>query len=304
MFYQEHGKRFRRKHLESQKKVAEEKGDKEAFSRICTIIQREHQQNFWRRLNFVTGKKRTWRATTIQVQDQRCTIVKCNTQDSVEQSIFQEVYEKRYTLAGEAPICNGTIFGEFGYTANTPASRAVLDGTYVAPADSDMATSELFAEIAAIRRLIPKNTVSAVITPEQWSQYWMTVNEETSSSESGLHFGHYIVGGQSNIINHYHTARVSVTLAHAIVLEWWSRGLSVMLEKTLGVTLVTKLRAILLMEEDFNTTNKIIYGSRMINTARRHHLIPEEIFSKKIKRPTMEPCVSHCSTTLHTRQEY
>jgi hypothetical protein len=55
-----------------------------------------------------------------------------------------------------------------------------------------------------------------------------------------------------------------------------------MLEKTVGVTLVTKLRAILLMEGDFNATNKIVYGSRMIKTARRHHLIPEEIFSKKL----------------------
>jgi hypothetical protein len=34
-----------------------------------------------------------------------------------------------------------------------------------------------------------------------------------------------------------------------------------MLKKTLGVTLVTKLRAILLMEVDFNATNKIIYGN-------------------------------------------
>ncbi len=49
-----------------------------------------------------------------------------------------------------------------------------------------------------------------------------------------------------------------VILAHAIQLERWSRGLSVMLEKTLEVTLVTKLRAILLMEVDFNASNKII----------------------------------------------
>ncbi len=70
--------------------------------------------------------------------------------------IFSEVHKKRYTLAGEAPICNGALFQEFGYTASTPASKAVLDGTYVAPADSDSAAKELFAEIAAIWKLIPK----------------------------------------------------------------------------------------------------------------------------------------------------
>jgi hypothetical protein len=95
--------------------------------------------------------------------------------------------------------------------------------------------------------------------------------------ESGLHFGHYVVGSASDIISYYHAARVTTVIAHAIQLEWWSRGLLVMLEKTLGVTLVTKLRAILLMEADFNAINKIIYGSRMMEKARESNLMPEEI---------------------------
>jgi hypothetical protein len=90
------------------------------------------------------------------------------------------------------------------------------------------------------------------------------VNKETSSYKSGIHFGHYIAGIKSIIISHYHAARVSVTLAHAIQLERWSQGLSVMLKKTLGVMLVTKLRAILLMEGDFNATNKMVYGMGML----------------------------------------
>ena len=149
------------------------------------------------------------------------------------------------------------------------------------PPESDLATAELFAEIAKIRALIPKDSVSIKITPSQWKRYWQVVNEETSSSESGLHFGHYKVGRLSDIIAHNHAARVTVTLAHAIQLERWSCGLSVMLEKTLGVTLLTKLRAILLMEADFNATNKIVYRDRMMQNARKHNLMPEETFSEK-----------------------
>ena len=48
-----------------------------------------------------------------------------------------------------------------------------------------------------------------------------------------------------------------------------------------GVRLVSKLRAILLMEADFNTTNKEVYSIRMMDNVRRYNLIPEEIFSKK-----------------------
>ena len=48
VLYREHGKRFRRKHLEERKRVAKENDDKEAFASISAIIQREHQRDFWR----------------------------------------------------------------------------------------------------------------------------------------------------------------------------------------------------------------------------------------------------------------
>jgi hypothetical protein len=150
-FYQEHRKRFRLKHLEHRKRIAEEQDDEEAFKKISAIIQREHQRDFCRRLNFVTGKKRMQSATTIQVEGIDGTISERNMQETVESTIFSEVHEKRYTLAGEAPICNGALFQDFGYTAGTPALRAMLDSTYVAPTDSDNTTKELFTEIAAIQ---------------------------------------------------------------------------------------------------------------------------------------------------------
>jgi hypothetical protein len=54
-----------------------------------------------------------------------------------------------------------------------------------------------------------------------------------------------------------------------------------MLEKTAGCALITKLWSILLMEADFNAINKIIYGSRMLQTVREYELIPEEIYSER-----------------------
>jgi hypothetical protein len=70
VFYQEHGKRFQRKHLETRKRVAQEEEDEEALNKICAIIQQEQQRDFWRKLNYVTGKKRTRSATSIQVEAQ------------------------------------------------------------------------------------------------------------------------------------------------------------------------------------------------------------------------------------------
>ncbi len=76
-----------------------------------------------------------------------------------------EVHDKQYTLAKEAPICSGRLFDDFEYVANTPASRAILDGTYQVPPNLDIATRELFDKIAAIRRIIPKDLAPITITP-------------------------------------------------------------------------------------------------------------------------------------------
>ena len=54
-----------------------------------------------------------------------------------------------------------------------------------------------------------------------------------------------------------------------------------MLEKIPGCHLVTKLLSILLMEVDFNCTNKIIYGNRMLESARQHGYMPDKFFSEK-----------------------
>ncbi len=156
-FYQENGKRFRLKHLNERMHLAQERNDEIAFKRKGAIIQRERQRSFWQRLNYVTGKKQTHSATTVQVEEQLGLVSESTTKDAVKDAIFTEVHDKQHMLAKEAPICSGKLFNDFGYVANTPASRAVLDGTYQAPTDSDSATKELFAEIAAIRSLSPKS---------------------------------------------------------------------------------------------------------------------------------------------------
>ncbi len=110
---------------------------------------------------------------------------------------------------------------------------------------------------------------------------WKRVKEDMSSSQSGLHFGNYIAGADCKCISQFHALNISLALKNGFALERWINGLSVMLKKMFGVRLVSKLRAILLMEADFNTINKEVYGVRMLDEARKCKLIPEEIFSEK-----------------------
>ena len=54
-----------------------------------------------------------------------------------------------------------------------------------------------------------------------------------------------------------------------------------LLEKELGVALVDKLRAILLMEGDFNFFNKWLFRHEAVNRLYKIGYVPEDQYSKK-----------------------
>jgi len=84
-----------------------------------------------------------------------------------------------------------------------------------------------------------------------------------------------------NYILQFDALRVLLALKKGIALEWCSNGLLIMLDKKFSVMLVSKLRAILLMEADFNAMNKEVYGVWMMDNACKYKLILEEIISKQ-----------------------
>ncbi len=56
-----------------------------------------------------------------------------------------------------------------------------------------------------------------------------------------------------------------------------------MLQKMFGCSLITKLRAILLMEANSNCSTKTVFGIRMLEKARTNNLMRKEVFSKRNK---------------------
>ena len=78
-----------------------------------------------------------------------------------------------------------------------------------------------------------------------------------------------------------HAAYLTACVRKGIPLKRWGVGLTVLLEKIIGNNFVHKLRAICLLEADFNWINKMIFAKRMIGMALERRLIPGECFSKR-----------------------
>jgi exonuclease III len=279
-YYRRNGRQYRARHLQDRLAVAQEEENAEAERQILGIIKREKERAFWRRLRYAMASKSGGSVRSVQVEDAEGNIEVFSSQDEVHEAIWSNIHRKRFYLAEEAPICNGRLREVFGYNADSIAGDEVLEGTYWYEPDFDESTREICDELTAIRDLILADSVSDIIRRGEWGNFWARAREETSSSESGLHFSHYKAGAVSPLISHYHSVKASVTLKTGYGLERWSRGMSVMLEKVPGCQLISKLRSILLMEADFNCGNKIIYGTRMLNNVRKYGLMPDEVFSE------------------------
>jgi hypothetical protein len=120
-----------------------------------------------------------------------------------------------------------------------------------------------------------------VIMPEGFKSFWQKVNEFTSSSMSGVHYGHCKAAIQDDTILAALALQLTVVARSGIPPESWSVGLQVMLEKIAGVCLVEKLRAIQLYEADFNCYNQFIFGRHTMQTLTESGQIPEELFTLK-----------------------
>ena len=203
---------------------------------------------------------------------------------------------KRFYHAEEAPIRQGQLRQDVGYNSATLTDVLILDRSYIYPEEFDQATKELCIECALIRKIIPENSVKIKMTKDNFILHWKKAKEETSSSYSGLHFGHYKVGTASAYISHFHALKATLIMHHGIVLERWAQGLSVMLQKLYGCSLITKLCSILLMEADFNGAKMLVFGSLMLEKVRRNG-------HEQTRWPMMAPLQKYLPMTSYGRQD-
>jgi hypothetical protein len=102
--------------------------------------------------------------------------------------------------------------------------------------------------------------IATKISTADFQQYWKRVDERTSSLFSGVTFSHYKAVASHSMLSAMHAAYLTVCAQRSIPLACWGINLIVLLEKIVGNNFIHKLRAICLLEADFNWINKIIFA--------------------------------------------
>jgi hypothetical protein len=199
--------------------IPKEEGREEAMAQILAIIKCKQDQSFWQQLNYMCKKTKTGSPPSVQVPGINDLVVEHVTQPSDQETICSNIHYKCHYLAEEAPVCQGHLCKEPGYKRVLDTAHTILAETYVNPEDFDEATKELFRECALIRQIVPQDSNGIKITKEDHRGHWRKTKEETLSSKSSIHFGHYMAGSLSVYVDHFHALKATLLLHHGLVLD-------------------------------------------------------------------------------------
>ena len=181
----------------------------EEAKRVKDMLRNEAQKKEWAGIKRSMGNGGSGAVTEVDKPLEDGSSEQCTTKETVEEAIGLEI-KQRFNRADIAPICQGALFDLLGYGANTVTAVKILEGTFVPPIDTDGPTVTLLEEIAKIWKEMGKGEVDIVVTEEDFQHYWRRVKERTSSSYSGLHFGHYKAAAHSDYLSRIHALKVSL----------------------------------------------------------------------------------------------
>jgi hypothetical protein len=222
-------------------------------------------------------------------------------QEDVKNAILQEC-KIQFSLAHSAPIMTTLLGKQLQYLFDESLAQAIITGTYKIPSDIDPATKLILEEIGKLGvKLVNEEGTEIIITPEDFQRFWNRVGEFTSSSMSGVHYGHYKAASQCDIRTKILAQQLTVVARSGISPESWSIGLQVMLEKIAGVCLVKKLHVIQLYEANFNSTTNLSLGRQQWTYSTVLATCPRSFSPKKEAQVKMQSSTRLSWPTSHNK---
>jgi hypothetical protein len=266
-------------HLLDLQKAADDRGDSVWSGIILEILTWEQERKKWQRINNTTQPLQGGNSLSVCMQSGSVTET-YDTEDEVVGHTSDHL-SKRFCLAYSAPCYCGKLFDDLGFTGYTEGTQQILEGTYDFPPDTNIWMKKILQEAHYTFFHMSGTKIAIFVTTEDFQDFWRRVNEGTSSSFSGITFLHYKAAASNPMLSAMHTAYLTVCARRGLPLAQWGIGLTMLLEKVAGNNFIHKLRAICLLEADFNWINKIIFAKQMIGLALANNLIPGKCFSRK-----------------------
>ena len=247
-----------------------------ARSAIRMIRRHEEARRSWRSIHHSYGKMRCQSISSVQILEDD-DLITISDQEAVEQAIATN-NSKRFHLTSSTPLMSKYMQEKMGFLATKEIAHAIRNKAFVPDPHLDVYTNSFLSFVSARSQLPP---IPASVDNTDFIKYWRGARERTSSSLSGRHFGHYKAAAKCHKLSEIHASIAHIASTSGHCLTRWCKGLTVMLEKEAGNIRVDKLRAILLMEADFNFVNKLLFGHRLVKQIESYNRFPDELYGSR-----------------------
>jgi hypothetical protein len=170
--------------------------------------------------------------------------------------------EAKLQQTADTPFMTGYLQEDVGWVGICPSLCLMLDGTCEPLAEVYKYTKKLIKQFRQNRNATEHDPLYK-ITPEEWKSFWKGATERTSCGCDILHFGTWKEGSFSGTITELYALLTDIPLQTGYYPFRWCVAIDALLLNKAGVTLVEKLRTIVLFQGDLNYLNKYI-GRNMI----------------------------------------
>jgi len=154
-----------------------------------------------------------------------------------------------FTRAHGSPFLKPPLAPLVGNFGTGKAAQEILEDTFNCPLELNKHTCQFIEALKSPLAEARQATVSLVLCPEDFIAHWKHAKEKTSSSPSGLHFGHYKLATYSPAIAHLHARFTQLIFLVGLSISRFQAGLQVILEKRLAISMWTICRQYCLWKE-------------------------------------------------------
>jgi hypothetical protein len=182
---------------------------------------------------------------------------------------------QQYNQAFHTPFGSGPLANAIGRSADTETSQQLLAGDLASiPLASLMPeTVNILNTLASSQPTISLET-PITITESDFIAMYKSLHEDTSSSPSGRHVGHYkAILNDSHLVT-LHATMMSLPFAHGFIPPRWTKVTDIMLQKEQNNSRCHRRRIIALFESDLNQAKRILIGRKL-----SHHLEDNNLLS-------------------------
>ena len=195
-----------------------------------------------------------------------------------------------FRAASSSPCGHGVIHDALTFSSLSPESESLLAGTIPDNwCGSDNHLREFLASFVIPEHIKSHPMIPTTISHDDIIHGFKGWKENTSTSPSGRHLGHYKALIQHPTLLQCFSQFMNIVVLRGIAIPRWCHATNVMIEKDAGKPRIHRLRIIHLFEADYNFFLKLQWGHRLVRHADSLDLLHDSQHGSIPRRTAMDP---------------